>query len=57
MSFKPQPDTYEPGTGLPWPDESARDYLAQRLTAEVDADALTVALRVLNVVANAPWTS
>lgn len=54
MGFKPPPDTYEPGTGLPWPDESARDHLAKHLAAEVDVDALTAALRVLNVVANAP---
>lgn len=52
MVFKPQPDTYAPGTGLPWPQESAREYLARHLAAEVDPDALTGALRVLNVVAD-----
>lgn len=52
MRFTPPLDTYAPGTGLPWPDQSAREYLAKQLVAAADPSDLEAALRVLNAVAN-----
>ena len=43
MGFKPPPDTYEPGTGLPWPDENVLGYIGQRLASEFGTDTLTAA--------------